>query len=99
MAERRSLIEGMKATPAALDPIIEKTFVREGKIPSEPPTSAPQPKSNRRIPLSTKIREDIFDALKRASLQRQLSGQEPHTIIDIVELAVEPWLKANGYLP
>jgi hypothetical protein len=36
--------------------------------------------------------------LKRASLERQLAGQTPHTVQDIVELVLEPWLKAKGYL-
>jgi hypothetical protein len=37
-------------------------------------------------------------ALKRASLQRQLEGIEPNTLQDILEQAIEPWLKNNGYL-
>lgn len=37
-------------------------------------------------------------ALKRASLERQLQGVEPSRLQDILEEALEPWLKANGYL-
>jgi hypothetical protein len=50
------------------------------------------------VPLSTRIRSDFFAALKRASLERQLSKSEPHTLIEILEQAIEPWLKSNGYL-
>jgi hypothetical protein len=51
-----------------------------------------------RSPISTRIRADFAAALKRASLERQLAGAEPHTLQDILEEAIEPWLKANGYL-
>ena len=44
------------------------------------------------------MREDFAGALKRASLERQLAKVEPNTLQDILEQAVEPWLRANGYL-
>jgi len=28
-----------------------------------------------------------------------LKGVEPNTLQDILEQAIEPWLKSNGYLP
>jgi len=37
-------------------------------------------------------------ALKRASLERRLKAIEPNTLQDILEEAIEPWLKTNGYL-
>jgi hypothetical protein len=45
------------------------------------------------------MRSDFATGLKRASLERQLGGIEPNTLQDILEEAVEPWLKAHGYLP
>ncbi len=51
-----------------------------------------------RVPLTTRIRTDFGNALKRASLQRQLEGQEPNTVQDILEEALEPWLRKHGYL-
>ena len=51
-----------------------------------------------RVPISTRMRADFATALKRASLERQLSGIEPNTLQDILEQAVEPWLRSNGYL-
>lgn len=105
MAERRTLIEGLKQTPA-VEPAIERDFVFAGKpassgeaatksIPGAPLTSTV---AIARAPLSTRIRSDYAAALKRASLERQLAKVEPHTISDILEVALEPWLKANGYL-
>jgi hypothetical protein len=44
------------------------------------------------------MREDFAKALKKASLERQLDGVQPNTLIEILEQAVEPWLKSNGYI-
>jgi hypothetical protein len=100
MSERRSLIEGIKPLAPPVDPIREREFVsgkdataRAGQAAavSAVPTVA-------RTPISTKMRTDYAAALKRASLERQLKGVEPNTLQDILEQAIEPWLKSNGYL-
>lgn len=95
MGERRTLIEGLKNTPPPIDPKAEKDFVYQEKGTGIPASSI-APIS--RTPLSTKLREDFAKALKRASLERQLHGQEPNTVQDILEEALEPWLKKHGYL-
>lgn len=101
MQERRSLVEALKQTPT-VDPKVEKEFVFQAKPPvhSEPTSapSTPAPSTLSRSPISTRIRSDFATALKRASLERQLAGVEPHTLQDILEEAIDPWLKANGYL-
>ncbi len=51
-----------------------------------------------RVPLTTRVRQDIASALKRASLERQLAGVHPNTLQEILEAALEPWLRDNGYL-
>lgn len=94
MAERRNLIEGLKATPPPIDPGKEKAFVHNGAV-SE--AAMPSPAAINRVPISTRLREDFAKSLKRASLERQLKNIEPHTLQDILEEALEPWLKANGY--
>jgi hypothetical protein len=94
MAEqRRSLTEGLKASPPPVDPAIERDFVHQGK-----PQPTPQTPVIDRVPLSTRMRGDFAKALKKASLERQLKGVEPNTLQDILEEAVEPWLKSNGYI-
>ena len=50
------------------------------------------------MPLTTRVRADFAAALKRASLERQLDGVIPNTLQDILEEALEPWLRSNGYL-
>jgi hypothetical protein len=51
-----------------------------------------------RVPLTTRLRADLAQALKRASLERQLAGIEPSHVQLILEDALEPWLRGNGYL-
>ena len=50
------------------------------------------------IPVTVRLKPEIAAALKRASLERQLSGEEVYTQQDLVELALEPWLRSEGYL-
>lgn len=95
MADRRNLIEGLKATPPPIDPSKEKDFVYSAKAPEALPTPAI---TINRVPISTRMREDFAKALKRASLERQLKSIEPNTLQDILEQSIEPWLRTNGYL-
>ncbi len=98
MPERRTLVEGLKPTPAPVDPTLENDFVYEHPKSVKANATTVAPTLNR-SPISTRIREDFYKALKRASLERQLNGQEPHSLQGILEEAIEPWLKNNGYLP
>ncbi|MEZ6064138.1 MAG: hypothetical protein R3B90_00170 [Planctomycetaceae bacterium] len=101
MADRRSLIEGLKSTPPAMDIHREKEFVYGSKDKPAEPAKTPAPASAAtvsRVPISTRIRADFSTALKRASLERQLNGTQPNTLQDILEEAIEPWLRNNGYL-
>jgi len=75
--------------------------------PRKPATSAPQKSPKRKptrlqpiglIPVTIRLRPEIAGALKRASLERQLVGEETFTQQDIVENALEPWLEGEGYL-
>jgi hypothetical protein len=51
-----------------------------------------------RVPLTTRVRGDYAAALKRASLERQLNVVLPNTLQDILDNALETWLRSNGYL-
>lgn len=95
MADRRALIEGLKPAHPPVDPIREKQFVFGEAEKKEPLATIT---SMERARLTTRIRADMTTALKRASLERQLSGTFPNTLQDILEEAIEPWLKTNGYL-
>jgi hypothetical protein len=96
MVERRSLTEGIKMPTPPVDPELERNFVHGAKTALAPllATSVPAP----RVPISTRIRAEYAEALKRASLERQLNKVEPSTLQDILEQAIEPWLRSNGYI-
>ena len=103
MAERRSLVEGIKLP----DPEAEKSFVYGGKSPNtETGPAAVSAEAHRpmsrgvveRSPISSRLRTDMVTALKRASLERQLQGVEPSSLQEMMEEALEPWLKKHGYL-
>jgi hypothetical protein len=95
MVERRSLVEGLHTPEPPLDPVKAQEFVFGRNRRPKPTTKRTADAS----PLSTRIRTDFAVALKRASLERQLNGPEPCTLRDILEEAIEPWLRSNGYLP
>lgn len=103
MVQRRPLVEGLKSPAPPLNPQKEKEFVYGAK-PETPAKASVASKTttkanvHTRVQFSTKMRSDLFNALKRASLERQLAGIEPNTLQDILEQAVEPWLRDNGYL-
>ena len=98
MVERRPLTEGLKPHLPPVDPQKEKAFVYGEKATKKltPPQSASA--HLRRVPISTRIRADFAADLKRCSLERQLQGIEPSTLQDILEQAIEPWLKSNGHI-
>lgn len=110
MTERRSLIEGVKKS-SKLTPK-EKEFIYGDKrlpdsveatpsatTPTETNVSASPvlPQMTGRIPVTTRCRPEVASAIKRVSLQRQLSGVEPYTVQDIMEEALEHWLALNRY--
>ena len=103
MGDRRPLIDGLKSKPD-LEPSIEREFVYQEPQSSSSasvtvqsfPTKAGGPVA--RSPFSTRIRTDFANAVKRASLERQLQGIEPNSIQDILEEALASWLERHGYL-
>jgi hypothetical protein len=95
--ERRTLIDGLKETPPPIDHSREKDFVYSEKSKA-PQRATPTTPTVNRVPLSTRIRADYSAALKRASLERQLKAVEPNSLQDILEEAIEPWLRSNGYI-
>jgi hypothetical protein len=95
MNERRPLVAGLK--PAAdTDQAKEKEFVYAERATDPRQGRAPQVG---RVPLTTRLRADYAHALKRASLERELNGVEPFTVQEMLEEALEPWLRKSGYLP
>ena len=76
---------------------------RESQTLTEPERSRSKRGANRLqpiglIPVTVRLRPEIAGGLKRASLERQLSGEEIFTQQEIVETVLQPWLASNGYL-
>ena len=102
MADRRPLTEGLKPPAPSVDRDLERQFVYGSKAPATADEAAPAEKqvtTIARAPITTRVRADYAAALKRASLERQLSGELPNTLQEILEEALGPWLKAHGYVP
>lgn len=99
MSKRRSLVDGVKPRKPS-DPEKEAAFVfGDGRGPVVPATPGSAAKGEPyRLPLTTRLRADFVKGLKRAALERQLDGVEPNTVQEILEEALEPWLRTNGYL-
>ena len=90
MVERRPLVEGILKPPPDIDPKLEKAFVFGAR--SEPTPPEPPSQNLSRVPFSTRIRSDLANALKKASLERQLGNITPNTVQEILEQALESWL-------
>lgn len=81
-------------TPAVASPV-------KAVVTQEPPTPIDTMATGmrlHRVTFNTRLAADVDAALKRASLERKLKGQSPHTFQDIVDEALRPWLAKNGYL-
>lgn len=98
MTHRRPLIAGIAQSLPDVDPESAARFIA-GDAPATALSSAPVEDRRPRSPLTTRLRADYAAALKRASLERQLHGETPSQVQDILEEALGPWLKAHGYLP
>lgn len=93
--------EPKEATEPKLPPV-EKQY--DTSVASEESRAAKRRKTKRSpvpvglIPVTVRLKPEIAAALKRASLERQLAGEDTYTQQDLVELALEPWLKDEGHL-
>ena len=108
--DRRSLKVGLNAIPNA-DPNEVLRFVKS-ETPLTPATTSPNSSEDEerngsklahQLPLvglvavTVRLRPELAGVLKRTSLERQLAGKSPHTQQEIVESALDSWLRKNGY--
>ena len=99
-----------EAVPALLaaEPPVEATRETAAISPAErsrPPTghTVIKPRPSRvqpvaLVPVTIRLRPELAGALKRASLERQLTGDPVFTQQDMVEEALTPWLKKSRVL-
>jgi hypothetical protein len=90
------------AAPKEEEPVESAPKQKKPEPIATPKVSEPQPDAAVMtpglIPIHVRVRPEIAGPLKTAALQRELRGVEPFTKREIVEQALEPWLKKNGYL-
>ena len=92
-------------SPGSIEPTrtrIRESTLAQDVIPAKPARQKAK-KANRfqpvgLIPVTVRLRPEIAGALKRASLERELAGEEIFTQQAIVEEALEPWLAGEGFL-
>jgi len=95
MKQRRSLVSQENPT-INIEPDLVREFVTQ-EIRPRPSNSSPI-RSAGMIAITVRLRPEIANGLKRASLERQLAGEQTFTQQDMVELALEPWLRREGFL-
>lgn len=104
MAERRKLTNAFNSIPDT-DPDVVRAFVTQEKNPTpvieeRPIVSTPVKKIFQPvglIPITVRLSPEIAGALKRASLERQLAGEEFFSQQEIVDRALTTWLQENGH--
>jgi hypothetical protein len=102
MAERRPLVAGVVDQEPPREEIEAFVFGTKAKPPAQPAaldSSGILPQFVVRVPLTTRVSPEVASAVKRASLTRQLQGQEPFHVQEIMEEALVAWLKRHGYTP
>ncbi len=97
MADRRRLAEGLD-TDELLNRTAAEAFVFNKPQPAAPNPVAVTVAAAGRLPLTTRLRADLGLALKRASLEREMAGTLPYQVQEILDAALEPWLREHGYL-
>lgn len=101
MAERRSLVQGVVEQEPPREEIDAFVYGTKSKPPSQPAaleSSGILPQFLVRVPLTTRVSPEVASSVKRASLTRQLDGQEPYHVQEIMEEALVTWLRTNGYV-
>ncbi len=98
-ASERPISEPPKPVePSAIKPVETTRKIGEGqtRISVQKPKNRFQPVGL--IPVTVRLRPEIAGALKRASLERELAGEDIFTQQSLVEQVLEPWLSSEGYL-
>lgn len=54
--------------------------------------------ANLLVPLTTRLQPRTAAALKRAGLEQKLRGRKPSSVQEIVEIAIQSWLRSAKFL-
>jgi hypothetical protein len=99
MTRRRRIDGALSETPETHD------FVKLGhpeksrlRVASESETNRPPPARSVLVPLTTRLQSATSNALRRAYLEQKLASKRPDTQQEIVESALQEWLRRQGFL-
>ena len=78
--------------------VSESTKQSQQKREAKKPKSQPEPVSvfEARVAVTTRFRQATAEALRRLSLERKLRGERPWSQQEIIESAVNHWLKTEA---
>lgn len=62
------------------------------------PNSTSTPNAEYLVAVTTRLQARTAEALRRAHLEQKLNRRDPATQQEIIELAVQEWLRTNSYL-
>lgn len=98
MTERRSLTEGLTPRPPGSPPVAADAAKERQFVFEHARAALPRANTYSLVTITTRIRGEFAAALKRESLERQLRGVEPSSVQDMLDEAIEPWLRKHGLL-
>jgi hypothetical protein len=98
MTGRRKLDTALALTPEKREFIRSGGDTREAGEPHEDFAVTPSRVRETLVPLTTRIRVQTAEALRRAYLEHKLSGRLPDTQQEIVEASLRKWLGEHGFL-
>ena len=81
-------------------PVTKPSVKRSQAVPDDPiPHSTTTPANDDYlVAITTRLQARTADALRRAYLEQKLNRREPATQQEIIELAVQQWLRKNSFL-
>ena len=92
-------IEHPATEPAQREKLSGRTPKRQGKgQDSQDFDDAMLGMANLLVPLTTRLQPRTAAVLKRAGLEQKLRGKKPSTVQEIVEIAIQQWLREASYL-
>ena len=100
MNQRRSIASSVGELVDPESDIVREFVTQATPVARDYPYSRETSKSKPMgmVAITVRLRPEIANGLKRASLERQLSGAKLYTQQDLIASILEPWLKGEGVL-
>ncbi len=96
-SDEEQMVEGNKVKPKK-GQVTRAYRSKQTQPPPEANSNLGFGLNNLLVPIATRLRPATAAALKRAGLEQKLNGQEPSSLQEIIELAIQRWLRDNRFL-